>query len=197
MKSPLRSFNNLLTAVVVGFALYIIAAPVWPQIKWVFKDNTSAAPYSGVLATETPKSDLRPTPKDNRLVIPSALIDQPIYEGADISIIRDGGSWRKNLHVKSPLDPGNTVIVAHRFTYTQPEGGFYHLDKVSVNDKLAIYWQGEELIYKVVEKKIVSPETIEVEDNSVERRLTLYTCTPLVTAENRLVIIALPEELGS
>lgn len=193
-----RRLNNILTILVLAGSLYLIVIPVWPKITWLFKDKSVSAPYEGRLHSavsgENHDNPVKPTPKDNRIVIPSALIDEPIYTGSNIWVIENGGSWLKNLNVTSPKEQGNTVIVGHRFTYRDPEGAFYNLDKVSVGDLLAVYWGGEELLYTVTETKVVPATALEIESNTSDRQLTLYTCTPLVTAQNRLVIIAKPTE---
>jgi LPXTG-site transpeptidase (sortase) family protein len=198
-RDKLRSFNNALTSVVVVAALYSMVIPFMPGLKYRFiTSKNPAAPYSGQLATVSgnkPADKPVELPKANRIVIPSARIDQPIIEGSGLWVIDSGGSWRKNLWVQSPKDVGNTVIVGHRFTYTNPDGAFYHLDKVGVGDKLALYWEGEELLYEVSEIKVVPADAVAVEANTGDRTLTLYTCTPLVTAENRLVVIAKPIEI--
>lgn len=195
MKFTHRRVNNLLTIGVVLFAGYILVTPYIPSIKWLFKDKSNAAPYAGQLRSETVKTgEVAPTPKENRIVIPSALVDLPILEGNGLWVVDNGGSWRKNLNTSSPKEVGNTLIVAHRFTYTQPDDGFYHLDKVKVGDKFALYWEGEELLYEVTETKTVSETAVEIEYNTSDRRLTLYTCTPVLTAQNRLVVIAKPVE---
>jgi LPXTG-site transpeptidase (sortase) family protein len=134
----------------------------------------------------------KPIPKDNRIVIPTADIDLPILEGDGVWVIDNGGSLRKNLWVDSPKDIGNTVVIGHRFSYAKPTGGFYYLDKVNLGDKLAIYWQGEELVYVVVDTKIVPNTAVEIEQNTADRTLTLYTCTPIFSSVNRLVVIAKP-----
>jgi LPXTG-site transpeptidase (sortase) family protein len=193
----LRRCNNVLTAVVVGVALYMIVAPMWPWLKWQLAKGRPAPVYSGELAASVGVKAPKPVPDDNRIVIPSARIDQPILEGSNLALIDNGGSWHKPLNTASPKDSGNTVIIGHRFTYTNPEGAFYNLDKVKVGDKLALYWQKEELVYEVTEITTVAPTAVEVERNSTDRRLTLYTCTPLVTASNRLVVIAKPVEKKS
>ncbi len=198
MKISHRQINNFLTIVVIVGALYIAVAPYWPNITWLFRDKTSSAPYAGELRSTTIKSGtVEPLPKDNRIVIPTAQINLPILEGSGIWVIDSGGSWRKDLNTTSPKDIGNTVIIAHRFSYQNPSGGFYHLDKVKVGDKLAIYWQGEELLYTVAETKTVPESATEIENETTERTLTLYTCTPVITAENRLVVIAKPVETGA
>jgi LPXTG-site transpeptidase (sortase) family protein len=185
--------NDILTAIVVAGALYMAFIPLWPQLSWKL-DTAAPAPFGGRLSRVVGSDEKGPNPTDNRIVIPSAKINEPILEGKSLSVIDDGGSWRKNINTNNPKEAGNTVIVGHRFTFRDPEGAFYHLDKVSVGDYLAVYWQGEELLYKVSETRVVEATALEVEDNTTERKLTLYTCTPLVTASHRLVITALPEQ---
>ena len=195
MKLTHKRANGLLTTIVVAFALYMLVVPYWPKIVYIFKDKSASAPYAGTLRGNTVKTgEVKPTPKENRIVIPSALIDQPVLEGNGLWVVDNGGAWRKNLHVLSPKEKGNTVIVAHRFTYQKPDSGFYNLDKVKVGDKLAVYWEGEELIYIVTETKTVPESAVEIEFNTSDRTLTLYTCTPIITAENRLVVVAKPVE---
>jgi LPXTG-site transpeptidase (sortase) family protein len=196
MKITHRQVNNVLTVLIVLFGLYIIVTPYLPSLKWIFRDETSGAPYVGALRGDSETdTDTKPVPAENRIVIPTALIDQPILEGSGIWVIDNGGSWRKNLNTTSPKESGNTIIVGHRFTYARPEDGFYHLDKVKVGDRLALYWRGEELLYEVIETKTVPESAVEIERNSSDRILTLYTCTPVLTAENRLVVIARPVEV--
>jgi LPXTG-site transpeptidase (sortase) family protein len=196
MKFTHRRVNNLLTLGVVLFAGYILVTPYIPSIKWIFKDKSNSAPYAGQLRSETViTGEVAPPPKENRIVIPSALVDLPILEGNGLWVVDKGGSWRKNLNTASPKEVGNTVIVAHRFTYTQPDDGFYHLDKVKIGDRFALYWEGEELLYEVSETRTVPETAVEIEYNTSDRRLTLYTCTPVLTAQNRLVVIAKPVEV--
>lgn len=191
----LRRLNNVLTILVIGLALYLIAAPIIPSLRYRWRaSHSDPAPY-GNLQPSKNNGAAKPIPADNRIVIPSAFINEPILEGDHLGIIDKGGSWYKPLWTKSPKDIGNTVLLGHRFTYKNPNSGaFYNLDKVNVGDTLAIYWQGEELIYKITEKRVLPPTAVEVEENTHDRRLTIYTCTPLITAKNRLVLTAVPVE---
>ena len=97
-------------------------------------------------------------------------------------------------HTSTPDKGGNTVLVGHRFTYKNPEGVFYHLDKVQLGDAITLHWQGNAYDYEVAEIKVVPANEISVEDNTAEPQLTIYTCTPLWSVKNRLVIIAKPLE---
>ena len=177
-------------------------SPFWPALMWRLHP-VRPVPYDGKLrqivsgdnSVNVP-SEAQPLPVGNRIVIPTAGVDIEIKQGNSIDIIGSGGSWYKPLWTKSPLEDGNTVIIAHRFWYGHANSGFYHLDQVKVGDVLAIYWQGQELIYKVSEVKTVEPSDVSVEQNSPDRRLTLYTCTPVITAEHRLVVIAKPYDGG-
>jgi LPXTG-site transpeptidase (sortase) family protein len=48
-----------------------------------------------------------------------------------------------------------------------------------------------------VESKIVDPSAVEIEAPTTQKQLTLYTCTPIWTAKERLVIIAKPTDPNS
>jgi len=59
-----------------------------------------------------------------------------------------------------------------------------------MGDELGIYWQGKIYTYKVNAIRVVEPTEISVESPSDSPKLTLYTCTPLWSAKQRLVIEA-------
>ena len=69
---------------------------------------------------------------------------------------------------------------------------FYHLDKLLEGEYVLIYWEGKEYPYIVTETKIVEPTQLEIEAPTKEHILTLYTCTPMGTSNQRLVKIAKP-----
>lgn len=188
----LHTFNDLLSCVVIGLGIYIVVLPFLPQIQFALRDTSpeASAPYSGSLAQDIGSDATAEAPKENRLVIPSIQLNEPILEGNSINTIHKGGTWRRP-NSSTPSEGGNTVIVGHRY-YGSNVSTFYHLDKVLVGQKLALYWDGREQLYEVVESKVVDPSEIEIEDPTDDKRLTIYTCTPIWTAKNRLVIIAKP-----
>ncbi len=190
----LRRFNNFLSFVVVLLGLYIIVAPLVPNILFMFRDDSPevVAPYGGNLASAVGSSSSSPIPDDNRVVIPGIGLNEPIYESGYISVIKDGGTWHMP-NTPTPNEDGNSVIVGHRF-YGSRVSTFYHLDKVEVGEVFGVYWSGEEIVYKVTQKKIVEATEVEIEGPTENRQLTLYTCHPLWTSKQRLVIIAEPVE---
>lgn len=188
----LRKFNNILSILVIGLGLYIALSPFLPQIAYLLRDKspTISAPYSGSLAESVGSNATEQIPSDNRIVIPSIQINEPIVTSNTINSIKDGGTWLRP-NSKSPNDDGNTVIVGHRF-YGSNVSTFYHLDKVKIGEKLAIYWEGAEILYEVTEVKIVDATQVEIEAPTKDKQLTLYTCHPIWTAKQRLVVIAKP-----
>ena len=188
----LRTFNNLLTLVVVGLGLYITAFPFLPHLDlWreQLSDNTNGVRYSGLLAEQSNVDDevLAEAPTDNRLVLPSITLDEPIVVGDDPDNVHRG-VWHRP-RTSTPDKGGNTVLVAHRFSYNSP-ATFYHLDKMDDGDQFAVWWEGKEYVYEVFTTVVVGATAIEIEANTEEPIMTLYTCTPVWTAENRLVVKA-------
>lgn len=181
-----------MSLIVIGLGLYIIVTPFLPQVSYALRDKSpeAAAPYGGELAQSVGSDTQADIPQDNRIVIPSIQLDEPILEGGNIWVIHDGGTWRRP-GTAVPTDKSNTVIVGHRF-YGNNVSTFYHLDKVLVGQRLAVYWEGKEIVYEVVETKIVDPTAVEIEAPTTEQQLTIYTCHPVWTAKNRLVVIAKP-----
>lgn len=185
-KITLRQFNNALSVVVIAAALYILVWPFLPQLSWWARHS---APVISSPVQNTVKAE--PIPAENTLVIPKIDLRKPIVEGQGVEAV-DKGVWRRPLTAK-PSQPGNTVLVGHRFEY----GGqkyFYHLDKMAVGDLVRIYWEGKTYDYKVAAVKVVPATEISVEGPTNDRLLTLYTCTPLWSAKDRLVVQALPAE---
>ena len=185
----LLMINRLLAITLMVLGLYILIAPFIPKL--IFSLNShNFAPYSGNLSNYyTESGQKQPLPQDNRLVIPSLNINESIKEGTGIETINNNGVWRRPASSDNP-NVSNMVVVGHRFLYSNPYGTFYHLDKLKVGDKLAVYWQGAEHVYEVNSVRVADPNDKSVESPSVEPELTLYTCTPLITATNRLVVKA-------
>ena len=184
--SPLRIFNNLLTVLVIILGFYLIFMPLWPQISFWLNNTfgSSNNPYQSILSTDDSKKNI---PKENRLVIPQMNLDAVINDGPYAGTLKKG-LWRRPS-TSTPEKSGNTVIVGHRFTYRGP-AIFYHLDVLKVNDSFSLYWNGKEYAYKVREVKVVEPNETSVEGPTTQPTLTLYTCTPMWTSKQRLVVVA-------
>lgn len=194
--NKLRQFNNILSILIFGLALYIMFAPFAPQLALYinrFTDKTDGFKYQSVLADKLDSKvgeSLPPPPTDNHLVIPKIGVDSTVYQGNDISLL-DKGLWHRP-NTSTPEQGSNTVIVAHRFQYTQGPATFYSLDKLAIGDKAIVFWGNAdnrfEYDYEAIEVKVVPATAIEIEEPTTEETLTLYTCTPLWTSKDRLVV---------
>jgi LPXTG-site transpeptidase (sortase) family protein len=180
----LRQFNNVLSLAVVGLCLYILAAPLWPQVTY---RTQSSPPLVQAVERGDPKP---PPPADNTLVIPRLKLQEVIHSGGEWQLSK--GIWHPD-NTSTPDRSGNTILSGHRFTYGGP-AVLYHLDKVQVGDGITVFWDKQQYDYQVTSVQTVPPSATNVLAPTTESQLTIYTCTPLVTAKNRLVVIAKPVE---
>lgn len=187
MMMRLKHINNLLFAATVLILLYIIVAPVLPALTfWVQSRTNRGAELAAQLTLPSGKVNAG---SGDRIIVPSMLLNEPINEGADLRALNHGGTWRRPK-TSTPSEGGNTVIVAHRYTYTNPRGTFYFLDKVKVGDQIGVFWHGKRYVYSVASVKTVGPNESSIEAPAKNAQLTLYTCTPLWLPKDRLVVTA-------
>lgn len=189
-KSNHAKINDFLTVIVLLLGLYLVIMPLWPQIAFWFKKEPQITSYFNSEGNNN-NSDNKDNPTNkitgNKLIIPQMKLEADINEGAYVSTLSKG-AWRRP-NTSSPDKGGNTVIVGHRFVYSST-AIFYHLDKLNTGDEFIASWDGKIYKYRVRETKVVSPEKIQIENNTDEPILTLYTCTPMWTSKDRLVVIS-------
>lgn len=194
-----RNINNVLSVFVVILAVFIVLAPLLPQLDYIVNGVTVKAP-SFVADSQNTTAATGTTEwvdsNQNQLYIPKIGALAPIIEGTAKNTV-DKGLWHRPS-ASSPDKSGNTVIVGHRFSYNpgvvQP---FYHLDKLAIGDQIYVQWNQKTYQYSVTEKKVVNANQVEVEAPTTTAQLTLYTCTPLWNPVQRLVIIAKPSGVSS
>jgi sortase A len=179
-----KRFNQILFGIIILFCAGILLTPYAPEVEFalnppVFTDNSSL--------TLGESDEVPYTPDENRLIIPQIKVDTEVFEGTEA--VLNYGAWRRP-NTSTPDRGGNTVITAHRFLYTSGGNTFYHLDKLQIGQEFSVYWKQVEYKYRVYEKFEVYPNQVEIEDNTKNDILTLYTCTPLWTSEKRLVVRA-------
>lgn len=189
----LARVNTLLLIAILVINGYVIVLPFIPSLLYNHDKHSPKAQAITERATSSVPNNPPIAANAEQLLIPSMVFDEPIHEGRTMAVLRQG-LWR--LPYSSTPDKGsNTVIVGHRFTYTNPRGTLYHLDKVRIGDALAVLWHGKRYRYTVREVKQVTPDHTEVEAPSKDSRLTIYTCTPLFNPKDRLVVVATLEHV--
>lgn len=174
--------NRILLILIVMCNSYVVLSPFMPELSFRLRQVQVSAPNDINL------QELDVT--HNYVVIPRLGMTEKILEGDGVDTVNQG-VWRRP-NTSMPAKGSNTVLVGHRFTY-DGASVFYHLDKVAVGDEIQVIWNGSVTSYRVAETKVVPATAIEIEEPTKDERLTLYTCTPIWTAVDRLVVVAYPE----
>ena len=148
------------------------------------ESNNSETPEK--VATQTSQPPIIP----NTLIIPKIGVDIKIIGGEDENYGLDRGSW-KLPKSSTPDETGNMILTGHRFKYLPPSNTtFYLFHKLEVGDIASVIWNNESYYYKIKEIKIVSGDDISILKQTNTSTLTMYTCDPIYSTENRLVVIA-------
>lgn len=119
-----------------------------------------------------------------------------VIEGVDREALRRGPGHIPDTAL--PGEVGNFVVSGHRTTYGAP---FNRLDELTPGVPVVVETAAAWLTYRVTEQRIVSPTAIEVTwpvpgvegATPTERLLTLTTCHPEFSAEERLIVHAVLE----
>ena len=183
----IRFLNNVLATVVVVLALFILFSPFIPELQLNMQKRF--LPHSDSSYTVT-TSNIPPAqiPERNTVIIPEIGIHGLIYEGKNADTM-NLGIWHRPLS-SHPGKGGNTVLVAHRYLYTSGPDTFYHLPKISKGSPILVFWDKQEYRYEVLDTQVVEANQVEIEKQTEDNILTLYTCTPLWTSEKRFVVRA-------
>ena len=148
-------------------------------------------------------------PPDDRIIIPNINKNVPIVNVKTENLIkRDWSALEKDIqeslrdgviHYPGTAYPGmngNVVITGHSSYFVWDPGRFKDvfalLHEVNVGDKVIIYYQQKKYIYQIYEKKVVTPDKVDVLSQDGTNKLTLITCTPVGTNLKRLVVLAQP-----
>jgi sortase A len=154
-----------------------------PSDNPVVTTPTSLAPFPA-----PPEGDVM-----GRIGIPKIGIDKYVVEGVDVDDLRKGPGHYPSTQM--PGHEGNSAIAGHRTTYEAPFGD---LDQLVVGDEIRVTTVQGDFRYKVTEQLVVDPSQVEVLDPTPDparaghqlSTLTLTTCNPKYSAEQRLVIKA-------
>ncbi|GAB4163792.1 MAG: hypothetical protein Fur003_6270 [Candidatus Dojkabacteria bacterium] len=126
--------------------------------------------------------------------VSSADIDASIQEGFDSNTMMEG-PWHFPIS-SAPGKLGNTVIIGHRFAEVPPSTNtFYNLDKIKVGDKIYVEQENGNFTYTVVQRKVVDKHDRSVLAPTNDHRITLITCHPLWTSDQRLVVIGVLDKI--
>jgi LPXTG-site transpeptidase (sortase) family protein len=180
----------ILYGAVFSYALFL-SIPYLPRLLTIVPEYHTriTPPPTETTLHEIAQSDATPIPGPSRLSVSSIQINGgQIFEG-DTEDTLSKGIWHRPAS-STPDKGGNTVLAAHRFQFLSGNDTFYNLDKVAAGDPIELIWNGKKYLYQVTSSSVVTSRAVSIEDNTAEPILTLYTCTPLWTSQNRLVVVA-------
>ncbi|WIO46312.1 class E sortase [Candidatus Southlakia epibionticum] len=135
----------------------------------------------------------KPRTTDNRIIIPKIGVNIPYGSGA--AALDRGAEWRYPNN-GNPASGGNFVIAAHRFSIqptpqsTIEKSPFYHIDRLSVGDKIIVDYNGERYGYEINNIFDVQATQTEIEAPSTKAKLTLYSCELGGADTGRIVVAA-------
>lgn len=211
-KSKHINFPNFLIFLGVLF-LILSFGPLIVQEIWFFLKESRNQEYSleenggggedSVFARFLTGAPIKMEPinKDFSIVIEKIGVNSPIV--ADVSVV-DEKAYKEALktgiaHAKSSdyptASPSNVYLFAHASLNFWDLGKyatvFNLLRKLSIRDKINVFYQGDRYIYEVVNKEVVKGwDTNPITRPVIEPILTLQTCDPPGTTINRFVVTA-------
>lgn len=133
------------------------------------------------------------------LVIPKINVDAPTIFDESISdetgiqkALMDGVLHFPNTAL--PGEQGNSVIIGHSSGALWRPGNYKYvfalLEKLENEDVIYVDYEDVRYTYKVTGMQVVNPTEVSVLNQTDDYRLTLITCHPVGTNEQRLVITA-------
>jgi LPXTG-site transpeptidase (sortase) family protein len=196
-KKSLKALAGLLKLLAFGLGLYLILLPFYPKIKYYLSApavKLDAQDYSQVAAqvldlkNKLPEAEYSISP--NRLIIPKIDVNAPITESTNEQVGLSLGAWLIPWG-STPDKGGNTIITGHRFKYLPPNNlTFFLFDKLAVGDIFSVFWKDKQYFYRVREIKVLEDYDSSPYNKSDVPILTMYTCTPIYSTAQRLVIIS-------
>ena len=127
-----------------------------------------------------------------RVLVPQAEIDLPVFSTKVVEnrweVSQEGASYLLGSGI--PGEAGNVVLYGHNTN--RLFGPIRWLEKEA---EIKIFNQkGDEFVYKIVETKTVSSDSVEVLSPTEEAILTLYTCTGFLDSQRYVVRARLQPE---
>lgn len=196
MKKNLKLISHILIALGVIIIFYVLILDRqesdYQQTVNIISDQTGKTIEINEAETENIENNI--TTSTYRLIIDSIGVNMDIVFGENETQAFLKGAWHfpGSGTPDNPEGYKNIVLSAHRYLHTSGPNTFFNLDKVKKDDIIIIKWDEEEYQYKVTKVYIVGPKEVSILKDTGVEKLTLFTCHPVFTTEQRLVVEAYP-----
>lgn len=143
-----------------------------------------------------------PVSKEPKLIIPKINVDVPvIYDTkpdpqSQLDAMEGGVAWFGIPGANSkPGEVGNTVLSGHSSNDLFDPGNFKfifaRLEQLEIGDTFYLNYKGTRYSYSITKKEVVKPTDVHKLIYETDKPIvTLITCVPLGTAQNRLLVTA-------
>lgn len=185
--------------------LCLLSLPIWPErdtssveLRTEDVKNTGALLGEGTREPKAVPADAsspqgQPTPKNMTLTVPKlGLEDVAVPTGFKQAELDREGLLRIKESGLPWKEGSNTFIAGHAlgFPWTRVPRAFYSLDKLMPGDEIFLESaDGRAYTFRVYDRMTVEPDdtwvTYPVEGKTV---VSLQSCTPIPTFENRLIV---------
>lgn len=202
-----RALGNVLLGIALGIGVYYFATDAisWFQQRGLKEELATL----GAIASPSPDRLFPPLAQDpfdfeewetedvaywdalerggvfGRLLIERMELDVVVVKGHQRDVLKRGPGWVDYTDYPGPT--GNSGISGHRTTYGAPFG---RLDELEPGDTIDLYSPFRRYRYEVRTKFRVTPDRVDVLDNTAEPQLTLTACDPPYSARLRLIVQA-------
>lgn len=143
-----------------------------------------------------------PVGPETKMIIPKINVDAPIVMNVgptneeQLKAMQDGIAHVRYPGASAePGEVGNSVFSAHSSSDWTDTGAykfiFVQLERLAIDDVIYINYNSQRYSYKVTQREVVDPTNIgALRYDGDKPVITLITCVPLGTADNRLLITA-------
>lgn len=191
---PIKRFDIQRSAGEITFQILTQLIPTEDKILGIQMESPLGLSIEESISKDTILENKILEELNTKIFINSIEVEGNIFEGID-SKTMNKGFWHfptSNL----PGQKGNSVIIGHRYAKLPPnKDTFFNLDKVKVGDKIEVVQLDQTYTYIVTDTKTVEKNDISILQNYSDYRITLITCSPLWSSDQRLVIIGKLDKL--
>lgn len=191
---PIKRFDIQRTSKELTFQILTQLVPTKDRVLGVALESPNHTSIEESLGKDTVLESKILEELETKILINSIEVDGAVYEGLD-SHTMDKGFWHFPIS-SLPGQQGNIVIIGHRYLKLPPnKDTFFNLDKVKVGDRIEVVQSNTSYTYIVTETKVVEKNDISVLADFSDWRITLITCEPLWSSNQRLVIVGKLDKL--
>ena len=133
----------------------------------------------------SPRDARAPEPRTDLgiIEIPKIGIKMTMLEGIRLTTLDRGpGHWPGTA---MPGRAGNVVVAGHRTSHTKP---FRRLDALAPGDEVIFTMPDGQFVYRVVGTEIVTPDRIDITNQTSAKTATLFACHPPGSTKQRIVV---------